>query len=840
VHESHTAGWLESVTDAFPGIAYLVSRDGRILACRPGQSALGQPNIHPATLVGRTVNELTAPHEVDKVFGNIERALETGDVITAPFDIVDERGRVLGNRLAHYARVSDDSVTVLTRDITPEQTREDAERIVGELAALLLTADPGHPEPVLRKALQRIGEFIGAAGTNVFVPTQHDGGLPDFEAGPEWTERGLAPAIPDVPDAEQGWTHDLLQSATGPIVLGLDDVPASATVALWVMKTNRLSTIGFMPVSLGDAQPGFVSTGWVDEPNRVERARFAALGGFGSLVSTVLLRQLAEVSRAEADARLRSLTEQSHEVVVVLDADGNPKFLSEAVSPLSGRSAEELSGAHGLLADIHADDKGAMIRAFAASRARPGEPLEFSFRSTPPHAEERRTVATITNLLGVAGVDGYVVNARDVTEQYRAREELERAASTDKLTGLRNREHLTRHVDAALERSEALAVIFVDLDHFKRVNDAFGHTVGDAVLVEIARRIRDVSPGALAARFAGDGFSVAWVGDHDEHSAAAIAGRFRQAVAEPVLAEGRSLRITASVGVAIAEPGATAEQLMRDADTALYEAKRRGRNTHVVADRELRATALARVEMEAALVRAVDEGELEVHFQPVVDLRTEERCGVEALVRWQRPGHGMVEPDAFVPIAEEIGTIAHIDRWVVHQALATAAPWHHAHGAQIAVNLSAHDLLQGDLAETVMGALDAAGLPSPALCLEITETGYAHAPDEAIAMLQAMRLEGVHLAIDDFGSGYSSIDRVRRFPVDGLKVDRSLVEPILDSHRDLAAVRAVTELAHSLDLRLTAEGVTTRSHHDALRALGCDAGQGYLYGRPVPATDLTW
>jgi predicted signal transduction protein with EAL and GGDEF domain len=342
----------------------------------------------------------------------------------------------------------------------------------------------------------------------------------------------------------------------------------------------------------------------------------------------------------------------------------------------------------------------------------------------------------------------------------------------------------------------------------------------------------------IAARFAGDEFVAVMPcrgGD-----ARAFAARLRASIAQPLTVQGRSLRLTASAGVSVAHADFDPEALIRDADTALYEAKRRGRDNHVVVDDALREAAHARVELEAALVSAVDSDELAVHFQPVVELRTERRIGVEALVRWHRPGYGIVEPDAFLPAAEEIGAITQIDAWVLYKALRAAAPWHRDHGITISVNLSTHDLLRDDLISTVTTALSGAELPGDALCLEITETGYAHAPDDATRALQQLRAQGVHVAIDDFGSGYSSIERVRRFPVDSLKIDRSLVEPILDSPRDLAAVRAVIELAHSLELQLTAEGIATRPHHEVLRDLGCDAGQGFLYGRPVPAEQLHW
>ena len=309
----------------------------------------------------------------------------------------------------------------------------------------------------------------------------------------------------------------------------------------------------------------------------------------------------------------------------------------------------------------------------------------------------------------------------------------------------------------------------------------------------------------------------------------------RRAVEHPLLIARAHMRITASAGAIVAQPGGDPESLLRDADTALYEAKRQGRNRHVLFDSGLHDQVVERVELETALLEAITGNQLAVHYQPIVRCATGEIAGVEALARWTHPELGVMDPSDFIAVAEDIGIVHEVDTWVLDHAAAAAARWYPALGITVAVNVSTQTLSRPDLAPAILRVLERRRAPAAGMCIEVTETSYAEAPQVTIDALQKLRGLGLHISIDDFGTGYSSIERVRRFPVDTIKIDRTLIDALPESHRDLAIVRAVSDLAHALDLTLTAEGVTRIEQHGALRALGCDLAQGFLYGRPTTA-----
>ncbi|MGY1806644.1 putative bifunctional diguanylate cyclase/phosphodiesterase [Blastococcus sp. SYSU D00669] len=447
---------------------------------------------------------------------------------------------------------------------------------------------------------------------------------------------------------------------------------------------------------------------------------------------------------------------------------------------------------------------------------------------------------------------GEVVHAsvREIVASVRQREELQFAlahqATHDPLTQLPNRAQALTLVTSALHRARRsgamTGLLFVDLDGFKAVNDGHGHACGDEVLQEVAVRLRgSVRPGDVVCRLGGDEFVVLVEDVPAERDLLELADRLIAAVSEPYAVAATSVRIGASVGVAVSRDGEVdADLLFAEADTAAYRAKDHGRGRAEIFDETLRRQLSDRAELEAAIAAALTNGQMRLHYQPVVDLASDRLMGYEALIRWERPGTGMVPPDEFIPVAESSQLICELDRWVLHEATRQLAEWRAAGTADggpeptIAVNVSGRHLADRRVVADVRDALDASGLPAELLVLEVTETVLVDDP-VALAHLAALRGMGVAIALDDFGTGYTSIGQLRHMPVDTLKIDRSFISSTEPGHHDLVAL--IIRAAHTFGLTVVAEGVEEPAQLAALRAQDCDHAQGYLLHRPMPASD---
>jgi diguanylate cyclase (GGDEF)-like protein len=392
-------------------------------------------------------------------------------------------------------------------------------------------------------------------------------------------------------------------------------------------------------------------------------------------------------------------------------------------------------------------------------------------------------------------------------------------------------------------------VLFLDLDRFKVVNDSLGHSIGDVLLVEVARRLADLLRGGdTVARLGGDEFVMLLPDVAGSDEAVIIAKRVLAAIRRPIEVDADELFTTASMGIAVweasrpADGAATAEALVRDADTAMYRAKARGRDRYEIFDEDLRTQATARFHLETFLRRAVELGELEVHYQPEIDLHTGLLAGAEALVRWRHPVEGLLEAKTFIDLAEESGLILDLGSWVLKEACRQVGEWKRTDGRELGtlrVNLSPRQIAHPDLLDTVVQALEIGGLEPSSLCLEITETALMSDAAASLSVLSALRSLGVELAIDDFGTGYSSLSYLKRFPVTVLKIDRSFVDGLGNDPDDTAIAGAIVSLGRSLGLSLVAEGVETPRHLHELRLLGCDRAQGYLFS-PALAPDRFW
>ncbi|WP_116450907.1 putative bifunctional diguanylate cyclase/phosphodiesterase [Blastococcus litoris] len=448
---------------------------------------------------------------------------------------------------------------------------------------------------------------------------------------------------------------------------------------------------------------------------------------------------------------------------------------------------------------------------------------------------------------------GEVVHAsvKEIVNSVRQREELQFAlahqATHDPLTELPNRAQAVTLVTSALHRGRRsgamTGLLFVDLDGFKAVNDGHGHAAGDEVLREVSRRLRTaVRPGDVVCRLGGDEFVVLVEPVHGEHDLLELADRLIASVSEPIALAGALVRVGASVGVAVSRDGGTdADVLFAEADTAAYRAKAHGRGRAEIFDETLRLQLSRRAELEAAIAHALVSGEMQLHYQPVVDVASDRLTGYEALIRWERPGVGMVPPDQFIPVAEGSRLIGDIDRWVLVEATRQLAEWRERFPAApgrpeptVAVNISGRHLADRRIVVDVADALAASGLPPELLVLEVTETVLVDDP-AAFDHLTDLRAMGVGIAIDDFGTGYTSIGQLRHMPVDTLKIDRSFVASTDPAHRELVAL--MIRAAHTFGLTVVAEGVEEPDQLERLRAQACDQAQGYLLYRPLRAED---
>jgi diguanylate cyclase (GGDEF)-like protein len=424
-------------------------------------------------------------------------------------------------------------------------------------------------------------------------------------------------------------------------------------------------------------------------------------------------------------------------------------------------------------------------------------------------------------------------------------EEAIHQAFHDSLTELPNRALLLDRLQHALARAarsgSRVAVLFMDLDTFKTVNDSLGHAAGDELLVAVARRLIDcVRVGDTAARFGGDEFVVLLEDVDDEEDVATAAQRILDALQEPFGVQGRDVFISASIGIAIGSN--EAEDLLRNADLALYKAKTNGKGRHEVFQRAMHVAVLERLELEGDLQRALQKDEFTLHYQPIYKLRTGEIAGVEALVRWRHPERGLLAPGEFIPLAEDTRIILPLGRWVLHEACRQAARWRREHPGHealaVSVNLSSAQLGEAAVVDEVRAALRDSGLDPQSLILELTETAFLEHTDGVAARLWQLKSLGVQLAVDDFGTGYSSLQHLRRFPIDVLKIAKSFVDGLGGASDESALARAIIDLGGSFQLRVVAEGIETEDQVERLRELGCDLVQGFHFAKPLEPSAL--
>ncbi len=706
------------------------------------------------------------------------------------------------------------------------------ERALSAAGGLLVAATA--PREIMIATLQAVADFgdetietrmcrLGGDHASV-VSIDGRGALADWAISPEVSalledrRHGIVSALPEYARGE-------LRLAPGPgPVMSLELRPASPDTAALVLVISG-------------------------EPVGEEETRYALRTLAHQVALALGSAELAEeVHRRASEERFATLVQNSSDLITVLAADNTILYQSPSIERVLGYSAEEVIG-RSFEDLLHPDEQGRLLRRLTDGAAASGRPEVIECLLADRQGNLRHFEILHADLLDEPVVAGIVLNGRDVSERKKFEEQLQHQAFHDPVTHLANRALFNERVRHAVARTlrdgVGMAVLFVDLDDFKTVNDSLGHAAGDRVLMEAAQRISgSVRAADTAARFGGDEFAILLEDVHDLQHAAETAERVLEALSRPIQLDHNDLTVRASLGISVAEPGrpTDADELIRNADAAMYIAKADGKGGYRIFEPAMHEQVVARLELRADLERALARCEFELHYQPLVRLEDGAVTGVEALLRWRHPTRGLVAPMDFIPFAEESGLIIPIGRWVLHEGCRQAKQFReHLTGAGVAptvgINLSVKQLFGSDIVADVSEALAEADLEPGALTLEITESVMMTDTELAVAKLSELRNLGVRLAMDDFGTGYSSLSYLSLFPLDVLKMDRSLLaagaSPVTSG---LAS--AVLGLGETFQLEVVAEGIEFPEQSLTLRELGCETGQGFYFARPMDPEGL--
>jgi diguanylate cyclase (GGDEF)-like protein/PAS domain S-box-containing protein len=546
----------------------------------------------------------------------------------------------------------------------------------------------------------------------------------------------------------------------------------------------------------------------------------------------------------QSEERFRALVQKSSDVITIADGGGVITYQSPSASRVLGYPPDGLAGTP-FLDSVHPDDRSRVKSLIDTVTQSPGASTSIEARLHHQDGDWRQCEMTVTNLLEEAAVRGLVMNTRDITDRKAIEEQLMHQAFHDALTGLANRalfrDRLRQSIARAQRRREQPAILYMDLDAFKSINDILGHPIGDALLTAVAKRIKScVREGDTVARLGGDEFAILLEDTEELESPTGVAQRILEELNRPFHLDGRDVAIHASIGIASRTGVADADELLRDADIAMYRAKAGGKSRFEIFTDTMQKAVVSQLELEVDLQRAIEDGEFFIHYQPLVDLASGQTVAVEALARWRHPWRGVVPPAEFIPAAEKTGAIVSVGRWVLQRACEQVRAWQDANGGPalgLAVNLSARQLKDPGLVEDVIDAVASSGLEPTGILLEMTESVLMDDLEKTIPILQQLKALGLMLAVDDFGTGYSSLSYLRQLPVDTLKIDRSFISG-LGKEREAALVETIVNMGRSLKLEVVAEGIEDDVQLAALKRMGCELGQGYLFAQPMPADQV--
>jgi diguanylate cyclase (GGDEF)-like protein/PAS domain S-box-containing protein len=719
-------------------------------------------------------------------------------------------------------------------DLVRQQERSVArERLLSSFGAALVACSTR--EEMQQAALEMVVPLLEAPGVGVLCLIQ-DGALRAVARNdrPHWLSRALPEEViatlVSLAD-ERGSRCVTLE----PAVLAAMELDLQSNCGLALALPLREGILGVLVVA---------------SPSEASRQARGALEALANQLALALerARLTEEIHAQRSEARFASLVQNSSDLITVVGPDATITYQSPSSEHVLGYLPEELVGTR-FDRLVPQEDAGGLLRLLADGSAyarRDGQVIECTLRHRD--GELRQFEILHTNLLDDEHVRGIVLNARDISERKTFEEQLAHQAFHDPVTNLANRALFVERVRHAIGRARReqreLGVMFLDIDDFKTINDSLGHGAGDAALIDVAKRLSNsIRTSDTAARFGGDEFVVLLEDLESTEVATDVAERVLEDLRRPLVVAGKELVVRGSIGISIMEASSTigADELIRDADAAMYIAKRDGKGSYRLFEPEMHAGVLARLELRADLQRALEAGQFELHYQPIIRLADGHVAGMEALLRWHHPERGLVVPADFVPFAEETGLIVPIGRWVLReaclQAMAVQRLWDDDPPLYMCVNLSVRQLQHSDVIADVREALEESGLDPGLLMLEITESMLIEDPEVAIVKLEELRALGVRIAMDDFGTGYSSLSYLSRFPVDVIKMDRSFLRP--ESTREAADLSsAVVALGSSLSLAVVAEGIEFGDQLTRLRDLGCELGQGFHFAEPMQAGEL--